>query len=107
LGGLKKGSGTTFAETVCRTASTVISVCSEVPGPECSRPTEAGAIIFFKVGDHVVEVAFPTCRRVSLYDEATEKFRASRPSDGLKKGYEKQFSVMNGSTVWRKAFLTG
>src|SRR6202040_410484 len=32
----------------------------------CSRPTEASAIIFLKVGDHIIEVALPTCRRVSL-----------------------------------------
>jgi len=61
-GGLKKGSGTTFAETVWRTASTVISMLSDVPFPELSRLTEARAIIFFKVGDQVVEVALPTWR---------------------------------------------
>ncbi len=62
LGGLKNGRGTTFAETVCRTASTVISMLSVVPAAECSRFTHASAIIFFSVGDHVVDVALPTCR---------------------------------------------
>ena len=34
-----------------------------VPAAACSRAQlEASAIIFFKVGDQVVEVAFPTCR---------------------------------------------
>jgi hypothetical protein len=61
-GGLKNGIGTTFAETVWRTASTVISTLSVVPTAECPRLTQASAIIFFSVGDHVVEVAFPICR---------------------------------------------
>src|ERR1700720_4457400 len=61
LGGLKKGVATTFAETVRRTASTVISIANIVPTAECSRFTQASAIIFFSVGDHVVEVALPTC----------------------------------------------
>ena len=58
-GGLKNGVGITFAPTVCRTDSTVISIFSVVPIAECSRPTVANAIIFFNVGDHVVDVAFP------------------------------------------------
>src|SRR5258708_12730383 len=62
LGGLKNGRGTTFAETVCRTASTVISMLSVVPTAECSRPTQASAIIFFSVVDHVFDLALPTCR---------------------------------------------
>ncbi len=37
-------------------------MCSVVPTAECSRPTVASAIIFFNVGDQVVEVAFPTFR---------------------------------------------
>src|SRR6266478_2450053 len=61
-GGLKNGIATTFAETLCRTASTVISTLSVVPTAELSRATHASAIIFFKVGDHVVDVALPTCR---------------------------------------------
>jgi hypothetical protein len=62
LAGLKNGIGTTFAETVWRTASTVISMLSVDPTAELSRLTQASAIIFLRVGDHVVEVAFPTCR---------------------------------------------
>src|ERR1700719_1451270 len=61
LGGLKKGIGTILAETVWRMASTVISMLRIVPIEECSRSTDARAIIFFNVGDHVVEVALPTC----------------------------------------------
>ncbi len=61
-GGLKNGMGTTFAETVCRTASTVISTFSVLPAVACSRLIQASAIIFFSVGDHVVEVALPICR---------------------------------------------
>src|ERR1700731_4239209 len=57
LGGLKNGIATTFAETVRRTASTVISIAKVVPTADCSRLTQASAIIFFSVGDHVVEVA--------------------------------------------------
>jgi len=52
----------TFAETVWRTASTVISMLNVVPTLAQSRLTQASAIIFFNVGDHVVEVAFPICR---------------------------------------------
>ena len=59
-GGVKKGRGTTFAETLWRTASTVISMLRLVPRAELSRLTEASAIIFFSVGDQVVEVALPT-----------------------------------------------
>src|SRR6266478_5146579 len=62
LGGLKNGMAATFAETVWRAASTVISMLSVVPAVECSRLTQASAIIFFSVGDHVVDVAFPVCR---------------------------------------------
>src|SRR5216683_1460705 len=62
LGGLKNGMATTFAETVWRAASTVISMLSVVPTGECSRLTQASAIIFLSVGDHVVEVALPTWR---------------------------------------------
>src|ERR1700722_2915043 len=60
--GLKNGSGTIFAETVCRTASTVISMFSVVPAAEFSRFTQANAIIFLSVGDHVVDVALPITR---------------------------------------------
>src|ERR1700722_14261679 len=60
--GLKNGSGTIFADTVCRTASTVISMLSVVPTTEFSRFTQASAIIFLSVGDHVVDVALPTTR---------------------------------------------
>ncbi|HYL63897.1 MAG TPA: hypothetical protein VE077_14855, partial [Candidatus Methylomirabilis sp.] len=56
LGGLKNGNATTFAETVCRTASTVISNFTVDPNDERSRSTQANAIIFFNVGDHVVDV---------------------------------------------------
>jgi hypothetical protein len=73
LGGLKNGIGTTLAATVLRTASTVISMCRIVPGVECSRPTLASAIIFFKVGDHVVDVAFPTCRPPRYTGTATRE----------------------------------
>src|SRR5258708_1304933 len=62
LGGLKNGVPTTFVETVWRAASTVLSMLSVVPNAECSRFTHASAIIFFSVGDHVVEVALPICR---------------------------------------------
>src|ERR1700724_3821246 len=59
--GLKNGSATIFAETVCRTASTVISMLNVFPTAECVRATDASASIFFSVGDHVVDVAFPIC----------------------------------------------
>ena len=59
---MKKGNGTTFAETLWRTASTVISMLSVVPAGALPRLTLPRAIIFFRVGDHVVEVALPTCR---------------------------------------------
>src|SRR5258708_25752950 len=62
LGGFKNGRGTNFAEAVCRTASTVICMLRVVPAAECSRLTQASAIIFFSVGDHVVDVALPTWR---------------------------------------------
>jgi hypothetical protein len=61
-GGLKNGSATTLAETVWRTASTVISMLSVEPTEEFSRLIQASAIIFFSVGDHVVEVALPIWR---------------------------------------------
>jgi hypothetical protein len=57
--GLKNGMGTIFAETVWRTASTVISTFNVLPAAEESRSTDASAIIFFRVGDQVVEVALP------------------------------------------------
>src|SRR5437899_10685915 len=60
--GLKNGSGTTFAETVRRAASTVISMLRVVPAVEYWRLTQASAIIFFRVGDQLVDVALPTCR---------------------------------------------
>src|SRR5258708_22731175 len=56
--GLKNGVVTTFAETVRRAASTVISMLSVVPTVECSRLTHASAIIFLSVGDHVHDTAF-------------------------------------------------
>ena len=61
-GGLKKGRGTIFADTVLRTASTVNSMLSVAPSVALSRLMEANAIMRFSVGDHVVEVALPTCR---------------------------------------------
>src|SRR5467141_1367990 len=71
LGGLKNGMATTFAETVWRAASTVISTLSVVPIAECSRFTHASAISFFSVGDHVVDVALPTCRTPRYTGTAT------------------------------------
>ena len=62
LGGLKNGTGTTFADTIFREASTVNSMLSVIPKVALSLPTDARAIIFFNVGDHVVDVALPTCR---------------------------------------------
>lgn len=59
--GLKNGNPTTFAVTFCRTASIVISICNLFPACACPLSTLANAIIFFNTGDHVVEVAFPTC----------------------------------------------
>src|SRR6266436_6392137 len=72
-GGLKNGMGTTFAETVWRTASTVISMLNVVPAVALSRLTQASAIIFFSVGDHVVEVALPTCRPPRYTGTATRE----------------------------------
>jgi hypothetical protein len=43
-----------------RTASTVYSISSRVPGALDPRATVASAIIFLSVGDQVVLVAFPT-----------------------------------------------
>src|SRR3954464_6104959 len=60
-GGLKKGVFTTVAGARCRTASTVISICSGVPSAVWEPSTVASAIIRFSTGDHVVEVALPTC----------------------------------------------
>ena len=60
--GLKNGSVATFTFVFNRIASIVISICRSVPGLECSVSRLASAIIFFNVGDHVVVVAFPTCR---------------------------------------------
>src|SRR5690348_88369 len=62
LAGLKNGIFTTVAAAFSQTASIVISSCSLVPSFECSVSTLANAINFFSTGDHVVEVAFPTCR---------------------------------------------
>ncbi len=62
LGGLKNGVGTTFAETVWRTASTVISMLRVLPMAALWRSTQASAIIFLSVGDHVVDVALPMTR---------------------------------------------
>ena len=59
--GLKKGILTILAVTLWRMASMVISICSLVPSLECEVSMLASAIIFFKTGDHVVDVAFPTC----------------------------------------------
>ena len=58
--GLKKGSGTILADTVLRTASTVSSMLKVVPSAALSRLMEARAIMRLRVGDQVVEVAFPT-----------------------------------------------
>ncbi len=52
---------TTVAVTFCRRASIVSSICSCMPGLEYGVSTLASAIIFFNSGDHVVEVARPTC----------------------------------------------
>src|SRR5712692_3643397 len=60
-GGLKNGRVTVVAVTLWRTASTVNSICSLEPGWAYSLPMLARAIIFLSVGDHVVEVALPTC----------------------------------------------
>src|SRR5579884_3030567 len=73
LGGLKKGSGTTRALTVCRTASTVISMPSVLPGAAYARSTQASATIFFSVGDQVVEVALPACRPSRYAGTATRE----------------------------------
>ena len=62
LFGLKNGVLTTRALTRCRTASTVISNCTFVPGLVKPLFIVAKAIIFFKVGDQVLDVALPTCR---------------------------------------------
>ena len=59
--GLKNGVCTTVAGTRRRSASTVISISNDVPGLARRRFTVASAINFFSVGDHVVDVAFPTC----------------------------------------------
>jgi hypothetical protein len=61
LAGLKKGVFTIFAVTFWRMASMVISICSLVPSFECEVSMLARAIIFFNTGDHVVDVALPTC----------------------------------------------
>jgi hypothetical protein len=60
LGGLKKGSFTTVAAALCRVASTVISICSLMPGVEYAVSMLANAIIFLSTGDQVVDVALPT-----------------------------------------------
>ena len=44
-----------------------------VPSAALSRPTVASAIILFKVGDHVVDVAFPTCRPSRYTGTATRE----------------------------------
>src|SRR6187399_1775232 len=61
LGGLKNGVGVTVAPTRCLTASMVTSMSSLLPARAPSPSTVASAIIFFRTGDHVVEVALPTC----------------------------------------------
>src|SRR5215212_3522441 len=60
--GLKNGVGTTTALTRWRAASTVTSISSPVPVAHDGASTVASAISFFSTGDHVVDVAFPTCR---------------------------------------------
>src|SRR5260221_11832493 len=60
LGGLKNGIATTLAETVRRTASTVISIANVVPTADCSRLPHPIEILFFTVAHHAVEVPFPT-----------------------------------------------
>src|SRR5277367_3903752 len=62
LGGLKNGNGTILADTDFRAASTVNSMFSVDPNVALSLLTEASAIMRFSVGDHVVDVALPTCR---------------------------------------------
>ena len=59
--GLKNGIFTTLAGTRWRTDSTVTSISSVVPTALEPFATVASAIIFFSVGDHVVDVALPTC----------------------------------------------
>src|SRR4051812_26059946 len=61
-GGLKNGVGTTTALTRWRAASTVTSISSAVLVANDGASIVASAISFFSTGDHVVEVAFPTCR---------------------------------------------
>ena len=59
-GGSKKGSFATVTPTSRRRWSTVISICSAVPGRAASRATVASAIILLSVGDQVVLEARPT-----------------------------------------------
>ena len=61
LKGLKNGSLVTLTFVFSRIASIVISICNCVPSFEYSVSTLASAIIFFKIGDQLVVVAFPTC----------------------------------------------
>ena len=72
-GGLKKGSFATVAVTLCRTASTVSSIWRLVPGSAWPEATLAKAIIFLRRGDHVVEVALPTCTRPLYTGTATRE----------------------------------
>src|SRR5271156_165103 len=61
LAGLKNGIFTILAVTFWRMASMVISICSLLPSLECEVSMLASAIIFFRTGDQVVDVALPTC----------------------------------------------
>src|SRR5579863_2229824 len=61
LAGLKKGIFTILAVTFWRIASIVISICNLVPSLAWEVSMLARAIIFFRIGDQVVDVALPTC----------------------------------------------
>ena len=60
-GGSKNGSAFTATPTCLRSWFTVNSISSFVPGAASSADSVASAIIFFRVGDQVLLVAFPTC----------------------------------------------
>src|SRR5438874_5703986 len=62
LVGLKNGIFVTFAAAFCRTASIVTSIWRVVPSFANAVSTLASAMSFLRTGDHVVEVALPTCR---------------------------------------------
>ena len=78
--GSKNGVLTTVALTLWRTASTVISISSWLPGSKWGRSIVASAIIFFSVGDQVVDVARPIWRPALETGTATRD--AVAPTDG-------------------------